>query len=592
MEKRSTDRPLFSIPACARRAAPKLSHLFIGYLLLLIVLPGCRGEVASSAAVQVLPQGFQSELQGMPPHWTVEGTGGAVSTANPLASAAGIEVLQAGGNAIDALVAVQWVLAVVEPQSSGLGGGGFLVYYDAATQKAYALDGREEQPAAANENLFLDAQGKVLPFSERIAGARAVGVPGTVALMDYAHKRFGSGKHRWPDLFKRAIELAESGLRVSPRLAQAMAFNRERLVRQNGKNSVYLRSGEAYRIGEAFYQKDLANTLRRLAEKGAPDFYTGAIARDLLATVTSNRDYRSAMTAEDLTNYRVVERPVVSARVGRAVLYSVGAPASGTSVLQILQKARLPQKIDEQQWIVQLLVAGKNALAAREQSLEDPDFAAARPSGLVLPTSENTTHVSIIDALGNAVSYTASIEMSMGSALEVRGRGFLLNNQLSDFNPLPGRVNSLTSGRRMRITALNPEARGLGSKRPKSSMAPLIIRFDDGRLVALGSPGGPTIVGTVALGAARLLAGDDLQQAVNGLRAVMMPDGKALAELPLRRNPTFLRALAHAGIALNPEKKTISLGSVQAVECTRELCRAASDLRREGLGLVPQVKVE
>lgn len=570
---------------------------------------GCRGgEVAHSAAAHwlALPAELQGEIQGMPPHWSVTGTGGAVSSANPLATAAGIEVLQSGGNAIEALLAVQWVLAVTEPQSSGLGGGGFLVYHDARSQTAYAFDGREEQPAAAPASLFLDHNGNPLPFAERIAGARAVGVPGAVALMDYALRRFGSGRRSWQDLFEHAIALASNGIRVSPRLAQAMRLNRDRLLKQNGGSSAYLRSGQPYQVGEAFYQRDLAATLRRLAEKGAADFYTGAIAADLIATVRGNAVYRSAMTAEDLSGYRVAERKVVSARIGPATLYSLGAPASGATVLQILKSMRITGQSD-QQLLLQALRAGKAGFAAREKYLEDPDFAAARGAEENSHEAHNTTHVSIIDAAGNTVSYTASIETSMGSALEVRGRGFVLNNQLSDFAPLPGKVNSLEPGRKIRRTALNPEARTPGGKRPRSSMAPLIMRFDDGRIVALGSPGGPTIVGTVALTAARVLAGQELQQAVNAPRALMMPHGKALLELPLRRNSALLRELKRAGIEVDFTRKIISLGSVQAVECTpapqqdkmaiREnsrtmLCSASSDLRREGIGLVPHIKVD
>jgi len=570
---------------------------------------GCRGgAVTHSAAAQwlALPAELQGEIQGMPPHWSVTGTGGAVSSANPLATAAGIEVLQSGGNAIDALLAVQWVLAVVEPQSSGLGGGGFLVYYDAETKTAYALDGREEQPAAAPANLFLDSSGQPLPFAERIAGARAVGVPGTVALMDYALRRFGSGKRSWQDLFSRAIALAQNGIRVSPRLAQAMLLNRERLLKQNGDSSAYLRSRQPYLVGEAFYQRDLAATLRRLAEKGATDFYEGAIAADLLATVQRNATCSSAMTSQDLSGYRVAERKVTSVRVGHATLYSLGAPASGATVLQMLRAMPTAGQADGQ-LLLQMLRAGKSAFADREKTLEDPDFAAARSAGEGIGEAHNTTHVSIIDASGNTVSYTASIETGFGAALEVRGRGFVLNNQLSDFSPLPGTVNSVEPGRKIRRTALNEEARTAGGKRPRSSMSPLIIRFDDGKIVALGSPGGPTIIGTVALTAARILAGQELQHAINAPRALVMPNGKALLELPLRRNKEFLQALSRAGIEADFGRKIISLGSVQAVECAPAaqnkraavpekmhsmVCTAASDLRREGLGLVPQIKID
>jgi gamma-glutamyltranspeptidase/glutathione hydrolase len=581
------------------------------FFFLLFILSSCRGgEVAHSAAAHylALPAELQGEVQGMPPHWSVQGTGGAVSSANPLATAAGIEVLQSGGNAIDALLAVQWVLAVVEPQSSGLGGGGFLVYYDARSKTAYALDGREEQPAAAPAGLFLDGNGNPLSFGERIAGARAVGVPGTVALMDYALRCFGSNKRSWQDLFSRAIMLAQNGIRVSPRLAQAMALNRDRLLKQNGGSSVYLRGNEPYRVGEAFYQRHLAATLKRLAEKGAADFYTGDIAADLLATVRNHPIYPSAMTAADLSGYRVVERKVVSARMRGATFYTVGAPASGASVLQILKALSATGQSDEQ-LLLQALRSGKAAFAERERILEDPDFAAARLSGDGPGEAHNTTHVSIIDAEGNAVSYTSSVETGLGSALEVRGRGFVLNNQLSDFATLPGKVNSVEPGRKIRQTALNAEARSPGAKRPRSSMSPLIMRFDDSRIIALGSPGGPTIIGTVALTAARLLAGAELQQAILAPRAVMMPHGKALLELPLRRNRVFLQSLPRAGIEADLGRKIISLGSVQAVECfplaqqpvstqatpanaQTLFCSAASDLRREGLGLVPNIQVD
>ncbi|MFZ5627752.1 MAG: gamma-glutamyltransferase family protein [Spirochaetota bacterium] len=581
------------------------------FFFLLLILSGCRGgDVAHSAAAHwlALPAELQGEVQGMPPHWSVQGTGGAVSSANPLATAAGIEVLQSGGNAIDALLAVQWVLAVTEPQSSGLGGGGFLVYYDARSKMAYALDGREEQPAAAPADLFLDSNGNPLPFAERIAGARAVGVPGTVALMDYALRRFGSGKRSWQELFMRAIALAQHGIRVSPRLAQAMALSRDRLLKQNGDSSAYLRSREPYKVGEAFYQHDLAATLKRLSEKGATDFYTGSIATDILATVQLNSTYRSSMAAQDLSGYRVAERQVLRARVNSATLYSIGAPASGATVLKMLQAMRSAGQGDES-LLLQALQSGKIAFAEREKTLEDPDFAAARVAGESPGEAHNTTHVSIIDAAGNAVSYTSSVETSLGSALEVRGRGFVLNNQLSDFATPPGKVNSVEPGRKIRRTALNEDARAPGGKRPRSSMSPLIMRFDSGRIVALGSPGGPTIVGTVALTAARVLAGQELQTAVNAPRALVMPHGKALIELPLRRNKLFLQALPRAGIQADLGRKVISLGSVQAVECTplaqqaagrpvspengqSMFCTAASDLRREGLGLVPQIKVE
>ncbi|MBN8222585.1 MAG: gamma-glutamyltransferase [Spirochaetes bacterium] len=565
------------------------------YLSPLLVL-GCRSEVAHSfaGAWQALPAELQGEVQGMPAHWSVQGKGGAVSTANALATEAGIQTLTKGGNAIDALLAVQWVLAVVEPQSSGLGGGGFLLYYDAKTKKVYALDGREELPENADENLFRDGSGKPLPFPERLRGARAVGVPGTVALMEYAQKRFGSGKLAFAATFARAIELAKQGIRVSPRLNQAMKLNRERFMRQNGGYNPYLRASEPYQIGEAFYQRDLAATLETIAAKGAADFYSGGIAADIVNTVTHNRDYASRMTLADLKQYRVVERRVAERALALNRVYSVSAPASGDFTLNAIPA--LPLSLaNETLFMSASLAAQKMAMAQRERLLEDPDFKAAKTPPSPGRESENTTHVAIADAEGNIVSYTSSVETSMGSALVVSGRGFVLNNQLSDFAAEKGAVNGVETGRRERSTALNPEARETkGAKRPKSSMSPLIILKADGSYAALGSPGGPTILGTNAIVTARYLAGEDLQEAILKPRALVMPNGKTLVELPVKRDAALLAVLRARGFDIDLRRNVISLGSVQAVgyDARTKKFTAASDLRREGLGLVVTAVLE
>lgn len=565
------------------------------YLAPLLAL-SCRGEVAHSfaGAWQALPAELQGEVQGMPAHWPVEGKGGAVSTANALATEAGIQILTKGGNAIDALLAVQWVLAVVEPQSSGIGGGGFLLYYHAKTKKVYALDGREELPENTDENLFRDSSGKPLPFPERLRGARAVGVPGTVALMEYAQKRFGSGKLAFAATFARAMELAKQGIRVSPRLHQAMKLNRERFIRQNGGYNPYLRSAEPYQIGEAFYQRDLAATLETLAAKGAADFYSGGIAADIVNTVTQSRDYASRMTLADLKQYRVAERRVAERALALNRMYSVSAPASGDFMLNAIPAAPVPLA-SETLLFSASLAAQKQAMAQRESLLEDPDFKAAKAPGLAGRESENTTHVAIADAEGNIVSYTSSVETSMGSALVVSGRGFVLNNQLSDFAAEKGTVNGVETGRRERRTVLNPEAKETkGAKRPKSSMSPLIILRADGSYAALGSPGGPTILGTNALVAARYLAGEDLQQAILKPRALVMPNGKTLVELPIKRDPALVAALRARGFDIDLRRNVISLGSVQAVgyDARTKKFTAASDLRREGLGLVVTAVLE
>lgn len=568
------------------------SYCFL-FLALTANLAYCRAEIPHgfAGAWQALPAELHGEAQGMAAHWPVVGRGGAVSSANALASEAGIEILKRGGNAIDALLAAQWVLAVVEPQSSGLGGGGFLLYYEAATRKVYAFDGREEAPAGIAENIFLDSAGKPLPFPARIAGARAIGVPGTVALLDYAQRRFGGKKITFAETFDRAVTLAAHGVRVSPRLSQAMRINRDRLKAQNGSGIPLLRSGEAYAVGETLVQTELAATLRRLSREGAADFYHGSIAGDIIATVRTNTVFPSAMTKSDLAAYRVAERKPVEAKAGNALIYSVPAPASGAAVLQAIIGAgpyTIPR--DNGTLILSSLAAQKSAFVEREKQLEDPDFHSAQSAAPSQDSgAQNTTHIAIADTFGNIVSYTSSVETSLGSALFVRGRGFVLNNQLSDFAAETGKINSPQSGKRQRVTAVNPEARETdGGKRPKSSMSPLIIRLANGSFVALGSPGGPTIVGSVALVASRVLSGVDLQEAIHLPRALQMPNGRTLLELPLKRDKRFLAALRARGFDADLRRSVISLGSVQAVgfNAADNVFTAASDLRREGLGLV------
>ncbi|MBV6494287.1 MAG: Glutathione hydrolase proenzyme [Turneriella sp.] len=574
----------------------KRSKLF----LIIFIFFSCRGEPFHSFrdAWRSLPAQMQGETQGIPANWALYGEGGAVSTANALASEAGIQILKKGGNAIDALLAIQWVLSVTEPQSSGLGGGAFLLYYDAKHKKFFAFDAREEVPALAGENLFLGKDGKVLPFLERIKGARAVGVPGTVALMEYVKKKFGSPAISFKETFGKAIVLAKNGIRVSPRLSAAMEQNRSRLLLQNEGAIPYLRGGDAYRVGEILYQDDLRTTLEILAEEGSIAFYEGNIAKDIVNTVSKNRIYASSMTLADLKDYRVVERKVAQRNFWGASLFSVSAPASGEYTLYAVSLLSAFQ--DEEIGLRQNLLSQKEAFRLRESTLEDPDWvkAISRKSAQYeknLHESENTTHVSIIDAEGNVVSYTSSVEMSMGSALVVKGRGFLLNNQLTDFNPVPGKINSVEGGKKTRRTALNEEAKQTqGRKRPKSSMSPVILQKNDGTIFAFGSPGGPTIVGTNALFASLLLSGESMEKAILKYRAVMLPNQEAIVELPLRTKNNFIMSLKRSGIPVALNRRILSIGSIQAVSYnTRtKTFSAISDLRREGLALVVKPQLD
>ncbi|HRP70396.1 MAG TPA: gamma-glutamyltransferase, partial [Turneriella sp.] len=306
----------------------------------------------------------------------------------------------------------------------------------------------------------------------------------------------------------------------------------------------------------------------------------------------------STMTDSDLKNYRVAERPVAVRCIGKNIFYSMSAPASGAYTLAAVTNA--PQSASEDSFFKASLAAQQQSFIQREKTLEDPDWNWVKknqsvPEKSSAHESENTTHVSIVDVEGNIVSYTASVEMSMGSALFVQGRGFILNNELTDFTPIPKRVNAVEQGKRGRVTALNAEAREtVGGKRPNSSMSPLIFEREDGTFFALGSPGGPTIVGVNALVAARLLRREELAAAVLAPRAIAMPSGHIIAELVIKQNRELVEALHRSGFPIDTTRKIISLGSVQAVSFNPKTntYRAVSDLRREGLALVAKPKVD
>jgi gamma-glutamyltranspeptidase/glutathione hydrolase len=466
-----------------------------------------------------------------------------VVAAHPLASRAGADVLADGGTAADAMVAVQAVLGLVEPQSSGLGGGAFLVWYDAATGQITTLDGRETAPLAVTPRLFQDAAGEPLAFFDAVVGGRSVGTPGTPALMTEAHRRWGRAP--WAGLFDPAIALAEGGFSVSPRLAALVADDAARLAIHPTTAAYFLPDGVALTEGETLRNPAYAETLRLLAIQGADGFYTGATAARIVDAVQGAGDNPGLLDAVDLAIYRVKERAPVCAPYRVWQVCGMGPPSSGGlavgQILGMLQDHDLAALGPDHPESWRLIGdASRLAFADRGRYVADTDFVPVPVQGMLDadylrmraallsgddalpqvtagqpdfdhthlfadgPTLEQpaTTHVSIVDSYGNVLSMTSTIENAFGS--RVMAGGFLLNNQLTDFS-----FRSHLDG----VPIANRVEPG---KRPRSSMAPTIVLRDGAPVLALGSPGGSSIIGYVTQALiAHLDWGMDVQQAVS-----------------------------------------------------------------------------
>jgi gamma-glutamyltranspeptidase/glutathione hydrolase len=425
------------------------------------------------------------------------------AAANPLAAAAGREMLRAGGSATDAAIAIQLVLNLVEPQSSGIGGGAFFVYWDEAGRQMTTLDGRETAPKAARPERFLGADGKPMKFVDAVVGGRSVGVPGTVRLLEEAHKRWG--KLPWAEVFAPAIRLAEEGFAISPRLNGLLAQETNLGKDARAATYFYEADGKPKPVGAILKNPAFATTLRAIAGRGADAFYEGAIAEDIVATVTGHATNPGDITLDDLAAYKVEERAPVCGRYRAYTLCGMGPPSSGAvAVQQILGMletkdiARAGAGAEAAHWFAE---AGKLAFADRALYLGDPAFVHVPISGLIdeeyireraklispdkamakasagtppnkraflfAPSDgvENgTSHISVIDAAGNAVSMTTTIEDGFGSRLMTKG-GFLLNNELTDFSFAP------TEDGKPSPTGSSPaSARAPRWRRPSSSM--------------------------------------------------------------------------------------------------------------------------
>ena len=469
-----------------------------------------------------------------------------VVTANPYASDAGANILSRGGTAADAMVAVQTVLGLVEPQSSGMGGGGFLVWYDATSGELTTLDGRETAPFAATERLFQDDTGEPIKFWDAVIGGRSVGVPGMPALIEVAHSKWG--KLPWKDLFKRAASLADRGFVVSHRLSGLLATEQQRMSSSIDALSYFFPKGKSLSQGTLLINREYGNLMRRLAEHGSDIFYSGPTASSIVATIRVGNENPGLITLADLANYTIKERPAICTKFRSYEVCGMGPPSSGAiGVGQILGmiNAYPVGKIRDPQTLRLIGDATRLAFADRGRYLADADFVYVPSTELVdeqylrsrasllnkniaIPKvaagepiaslsqrrapnlsieQQSTTHVSIVDTYGNVLSLTSSIENAFGSRLMTNG--FLLNNQLTDFS-----FKSSSNG----VPVAN---RVEGGKRPRSSMAPTIVLQDGKPVLVIGSPGGSRIISYVANTIVAILDwGLDVQKAVSQPHAV------------------------------------------------------------------------
>ncbi len=523
-----------------------------------------------------------------------------VATAHPLATEIALQVLEEGGNAVDATLAAQWILNVVEPQSSGIGGGGFFLYYHAATKRIYAFDGREQAPQEAFPEMFLDKNKVPYPFLERATGGLAVGVPGTLRLLKQVHDRFGSQRFGFAELFDPAIEVAEKGFLISPRLAQFIDLQKDRLNRFEASRKIFFNQNEnPLKTNEILVQPDLAQTFRLIQREGVDVFYEGKLAGEITDCVRRTPVHPGLMKKDDLFFYQVIERmPLQSSYRGYDV-FSMGPPSSGGTTLikalNILENFDLKSMSRSADFLHVFSEAQKLAFQDRNRYIGDPKFTQIPLEDLLskelakvsyrkiqmkatLPALQNphamegttTSHISIADEHGNIVSYTTTIEHIFGSAMVVPGRGFLLNNELTDFDEIP-------KNEKGELKANAPQS----EKRPRSSMTPTLVFKKSKPVLIVGSPGGPTIIATVLNVIINVIDfGMTLEEALKAPR-ILNRDGPIEVETELFANAALKEKLRQKG---NEIIYKDDFGNAQAIyfEKHNEIILGASDPRSEG----------
>ena len=550
--------------------------------------------ITQSNAAQAASAAYDFDMDVFHP---VVARSGMVASEQEMASRIGLNILKAGGNAVDAAVAMGFALAVALPNAGNIGGGGFMMVHDARTGRSVALDFREVAPSRATRDMYLDAQGKVID-GKSLYTHYAVGVPGTVAGMEHALKKWGTLP--LSKVVAPAVALADKGFPVSETLAKILQQEQKNMGRWPATQAIFWKNGQPLRQGDALVQKDLAQSLRLIGEQGAKAFYEGAIATKIAAEMAP---HAGAITLADLKNYKVVEREPVRGSYRGYQIVTMPPPSSGGA--HLIQILNMMERWPMNQWgansansVHHMAESMKLAYADRSEYLGDPDFVKVPLKGLtskryadqlaagINPTqartakdikpgkpqpyeSDQTTHFSVVDKAGNAVAVTYTLNTNFGSGIVAKGTGILLNNEMDDFSAKPGVANAygLVGGDANAVAA---------GKRPLSSMTPTIVLKDGKPWLVTGSPGGARIITTV------------LQQVVNAIDFGMNPAEAAATprfhhqwtpdELRIEKgfsNDTLalLRQWGH-NVALKP-----SMGRTQTIQIRDGMLYGASDPR-------------
>ena len=536
---------------------------------------------------------------------------GMVASTNEVASRVGVDIMKRGGNAVDAAIAVAFALAVTHPAAGNLGGGGFMMIR-LRNGKSTAIDYREMAPAAASRNVYLDQQGSVIKGEGGpLVGYRAAGVPGTVRGMELALKNYGSGKLSWAQLLEPARGLAANGFRVTYTLARSLRGNNDYLSQYAETKHIYLNDGKFYNEGNLFRQPDLAATFSRLQKSGPNEFYQGETARLIAADMKRNN---GLMTMADLRGYVAKQRQPLRGNYRGYEVISMPPPSSGGAVLiemlNILEGYDLKKMDPSSSERYHLMAeAMRRAFADRAEFMGDADFVKVPVAGLIDKTyaaklratinaerastsvevragkpagheSEETTHFTVVDAEGNAVANTYTLNNSYGSAAVAKGTGIILNDEMDDFAAKPGTPNmyGLIQGER---NAVAPQ------KRPLSAMTPTIVLHKDGSLwFTVGSPGGPTIINTVLCVITNVIDYDmNIQQAIDAPRIhhQWLPD--TLAFEPYGLSGDTQRALSSRGHKLAKPNYLGDAEGIMIEEKTGVRLGATDPRRSDGLAV-------
>jgi gamma-glutamyltranspeptidase/glutathione hydrolase len=536
---------------------------------------------------------------------------GIVASTNEVASRVGVEIMKRGGNAVDAAIAVAFALAVTHPAAGNLGGGGFMMIR-LRDGRTTAIDYREMAPAAAHRDVYLDKNGKLIEGEGgSLVGYRAAGVPGTVRGMELALKKYGSGKLTWSQLIEPARRLAANGFVVTHSLSGSLRASKDHLSRYPETKRIYLKGGNFYDEGELFRQPELAATFARLQRLGPNEFYEGQTARMIVDDMKRNN---GLMTLEDLRGYVAKERTPLRGNYRGHEIISMPPPSSGGAVL--LEMLNILEGYDLQKFEASsseryhlMAEAMRRAFADRAEYMGDTDFVKVPVAGLIDKSyattlrstiktdrastsaevragrpagyeSDDTTHFTIVDAAGNAVANTYTLNDSYGSSATVKGAGIILNNEMDDFAAKPGTANmyGLIQGER---NAVAPR------KRPLSAMTPTIVLRKDGSLwFTVGSPGGPTIINTVLCVITNVIDYDmNIQQAIDAPRIhhQWLPD--ELVGEPYGLSGDTQRALTARGHTLAKQRTLGDAEGIMIEEKTLIRLGATDPRRSDGLAV-------